>query len=303
MNLKITKNISEANLVTHTSTFHPDDVFSTMFLSKIVSNPVVCRTSDPSEANEDAIVYDIGFGRFDHHGPDALIRKNNIKYSSFGLLWDFYGREYLKKLNPVNIEDLWKAIDDHLVMQIDAIDNGIFPDIKANYYLTDLDKVIDLFNKAWNEEIDNDEQFLIACSVAEQIFNRLILKENAHLEANIKVEEEINNVKDNMLILKDYMPYEEAMWQSKNPKANDIKVVIFPSNRGGWSIKPRTISKDSKELAYKFPDEYLGLHDEELARISKIKTARFVHSGGFLACTNTFEDAILLAEKAIKNGK
>ena len=304
MELKITKNIAEANLVTHSSTFHPDDVFSTMFLSKIIENPVVCRTTDSSKANDKAIVYDLGFGKFDHHGPDARKReKKDFKYCSFGLLWDHYGRDYLKTINPIDVEKLWKAIDEKLIMQIDAIDNGVFPKIEAKYQLTDLDKIIDLFNKAWNEDVDNDDEFLIAVSIAEKIFDRYIIKENAHLLADIKVEEEINNEKDGILILKEYMPYEETLWQSKNPKAKDIKVVIFPSNRGGWSIKPRTVSKDSKDLAYIFSEELLGLHDEELAKKSGIKTARFIHSSGFLACSNTLEDAILLAENALKNGK
>lgn len=303
MNLKITKNIKEANLVTHTSTFHPDDVFSTMFLSKIVENPVVCRTAESKDANEDAIVYDVGFGRFDHHGPNPQKRSNGLTYCSFGLLWDFYGREYLKKQNPVDVEKLWHAIDEKLVMQIDGIDNGVFPKINAPYHLSDLDKIIDLFNKAWNEEVDNDDNFLIAVEFAEKIFDRLLVKENALLLADIKVEEQINEVKDSILILDNYYPYVDAMWSSTNPKANEIKVVVYPSSRGGWSVKPRTVSKESKDLAYMFSSELLGLHDEELVKASGIKTARFVHSTGFLATADTLEDAILLAKDALKNGK
>lgn len=302
MNVKITKNIKEANLVTHSTTFHPDDVFSTMFLSKIIKNPIVCRTNNPKEANEDAIVYDIGFGKFDHHGPDAKRRvKPDIPYCSFGLLWEEYGRSYLESIKPVDVEKLWSNIDKKLVMQIDAIDNGYFPEIKSQYYLTDLDKIIDLFNRAWNEEVDNDDEFMIAVSVAEIIFDRLVLKENARLAANIKVEEGIEKSKDNILYLEEHLPYEEALWHSTNPKANDIKVIILPSERGGYNIKPRTVSETSKDLAYHFSKEFLGLHDEELREVSKIPTARFVHSSGFLACANTLEDAYLLAENAIKN--
>lgn len=302
MNLKITKNIKEANLITHSSSFHPDDVFSTMFLSKIIKNPIVCRTNNPENANENAIVYDIGFGKFDHHGPDALYRENpKLKYCSFGLLWKEYGLQYLETINKDEKEILFKAIDENLIMQIDGIDNGVFPKIEAQYKLTDLDKVIDLFNNAWNEEKDNDENFLIAISVAEKIFDRMIVKENAKILANKKVEEQINTVKDGILILDEYLPYQEAIFASKNPRAKEIKVVIFPSNRGGYNIKPMTISKDSKELAYKFSKEFNGLHDEELAKISKIKTARFVHASGFLACSETLDDAILLAENAINN--
>ncbi len=302
MSIKITKDLKKANLVTHTSTFHPDDVFSTMLLSKIVKNPVVCRTVDASDTNKEAIVFDIGFGKYDHHGPNAEIRsESKLKYSSFGLLWRDYGRDYLRSLNPVDVEKLWTVIDEKLVKQIDGIDNGVFPKIEAPYHLSDLDKIIDLFNVAWDEKKENDEQFITAVEIATLIFDRLVYKENAHLKANINVEKYIDEVKDGVLLLKEYMPYEEAMWHSKNPKASEIKVVILPSNRGGYSIKPRTISEDSKDLAYHFSKEFLGLHDQELAEVSRIKTARFVHSSGFLACADTLEDAYLLAENAINN--
>ncbi len=303
MNLKITKDIKEANLITHASTFHPDDVFSTAFLTKIVSNPVVCRVNYvPDDINKDSIVYDIGFGSFDHHGPDAKWRDEKIKYCSFGLLWETYGREYLKTITE-DYEILWQAIDEKLVKQIDGIDNGLFPQVNAPYSLLDLDAIIDLYNKAWDEDVDNDENFLKAVACALDIFDRLIRKELAKIKASKKVNELIDQVEGNILILDEYMPYQEAIFNSVKPKAKEIKVVIFPSNRGGYSIKPMTINEKSKELVCHFDTRFYGLHDEELAQISQIKSARFVHASGFLACTNTLDDAILLAQNAINNNE
>lgn len=297
MTLKITKNINEANLVTHSGTFHTDDVFSTMFLTKLIDNPVLIRTNDPSGSNEDAIVFDIGYGKFDHHGPDALMRDDKIKYCSFGLLWKEYGVKYLEKIGIENYNELFKAIDEVLIMQIDGIDNGLFPKIEAPYKLSDLDKIIDLFNKAWNEDIDNDDNFIKAVFFAETIFDRIILKENAKIVATKRVLEKLDQAKDNILFLDEYMPYNDAVFS----KENDIKIVIFPSNRGGYNIKPMTISKESKELVVNFPKEYWGLHDDELKDVSNIKTARFVHSTGFLGVTDTKEDAYLLAYEALNN--
>ena len=111
----------------------------------------------------------------------------------------------------------------------------------------------------------------------------------------------IDTVKDNILILDEYLPYQDAIFSSNNPKSKEIKIIILPSNRGGYNVKPITISKDSKELLINFPKKYFGLHDEELASISGIKTAKFVHLTGFLASTETLEDAILLAKQAINN--
>ncbi len=298
--LKITKDIKKANLITHSSTFHPDDVFSTVLLSKIIKEPLLCRTTDITGSSKEAIIYDIGFGPYDHHGPDAKWRNEKIKYSSFGLLWQTYGYDYLKIITE-DYKELWQAIDEKLVMQIDGIDNGVFPNINAPYHLTDLDAIIDLYNKAWNEEIDNDDNFLKAFTTATEIFDRLITKELAKITATKKIELKINTVKDNILILDEYMPYQEAIFHSKNPQAKQIKVIIFPSDRGGYSIKPMTINENSKELICHFDSKFNGLHDQELANISHIKTARFVHSSGFLACTDTLDDAILMAKNALNN--
>ncbi len=303
MELKITKNIKEANLITHDNKFHPDDVFSTVFLSKYIENPILYRAGVGKVDKEQAIIYDVGFGKFDHHGPDAKKRPDsNLKYCSFGLLWSEYGKDYLTKNNYNYIDELYLAIEEALVKQIDGIDNGVFPEIKAEYKLLDLDKIIDMFNPTWEERnIDTDYYFMNACKTAEIIFDNVLKTEYSKIKATKKVLSQIDNVENNILILDEYLPYQKAIFNSTNPKASEIKIIILPSNRGGYCIKPRTISEESKELLINFPKEYRGLHDQELIDKSGIQTATFVHSSGFLGSTKTLEDAILLAEKALNN--
>lgn len=304
MKLKITKNIEEANLITHNGKFHPDDVFSTVFLSQYIENPVLYRSPVGHIKNDNAIIYDVGYGKFDHHTPTAEYLPNSkLKYCSFGLLWREYGLKYIEKnINTPNPKKLFELVEEKLIKQIDGIDNGTFPKIEAEYHLTDLDQIIDMYNPTWEEDgVDTDNKFYEAYLIAEQIFNNLIKKMNSNIKADIIVEKEINNVKNNILILTQYLPYNEAIFSSTNSKAKDIKVIILPSNRGGYNIKPITISKDSKELLINFPKEYRGLHDEELAKISGIKTAKFVHLSGFLASTDTLEDAIKMAKQALNN--
>ena len=303
MKIRITKNPEEANLITHDNKFHPDDVFSTVFLTKYIDNAVLYRIGVGKVDYPNAIVYDVGFGKFDHHGVDAKYRPNSkLKYCSFGLLWTEYGKDYLTKNNYEYVDELYSAIEEKLVKQIDGIDNGIFPEIKAEYSLLDLDHIIDLFNPTWEEQdVDTDEYFKKALITAEIIFDNLLKSEYAKIKATKKVSSLIDTVKDNILILDEYLPYQDAIFSSKNPKAKEIKVIILPSNRGGYNIKPITISKESKELLVNFPKEYRGLHDLELSQISGIETAKFVHLSGFLASTETLEDAILLANKAINN--
>ena len=113
--------------------------------------------------------------------------------------------------------------------------------------------------------------------------------------------EKINTVKDGILFLDEYVPYSEAIFKSTNELASSIKIVIFPSNRGGYNIKPMTISQKSKELVVNFPKNLWGLHDEELATTSNIPGARFIHLSGFLAATDTLEAAYQLASLALNN--
>ena len=40
-NIQLTKQIDEANCITHSGKFHVDDVISTIFLSKIIENKIV----------------------------------------------------------------------------------------------------------------------------------------------------------------------------------------------------------------------------------------------------------------------
>lgn len=303
MNIKITKNQQEANLITHNGKFHPDDVFSTVLMSKIVSNPILYRAPVGYIDNQKAIVYDVGYGKFDHHTTDAEYRPNSkLKYCSFGLLWRAYGHEFItKNVETTNPEALFTSIEEKLIKQIDGIDNGIFPKIEAEYKLLDVDKIIDMYNPTWEEKGDTDTYFAKALDAAEIIFENVIRTENSRLKAAQIIEEKIKETKENILILDQFMPYREAIFDSPNPLAKEIKVIILPSNRGGYNIKPRTITKDNEELLVNFPKAYRGLHDDELAQKSGIKTARFVHLSGFLASTETLEDAIALAKQAINN--
>jgi len=63
-NIQLTKQIDEANCITHSGKFHVDDVISTIFLSKIIEKVILLRVSSVENKNlENKIVYDIGLRR------------------------------------------------------------------------------------------------------------------------------------------------------------------------------------------------------------------------------------------------
>lgn len=302
MKLTITKDINDANLITHAGTFHADDVFATAFLTKIIDNPVLYRINNYSnDIKTDAIVYDIGGGEFDHHQINAKVREENFKYSSIGLLFEKFGEKYIRTLVDDNIEEIVCEIDKNLIKQIDAIDNGIFPYIECEYNVTFLSDIISLFNPTWDDKTDRDELFLNAVKLAEFIFDREVNKIISKIKARDKVIEAIKENDGSILYLEEFMPFKDFILESTNPKALDIKFVIFPSIRGGFTVHTVPTSKLIREPRLRFPVSISGLRDEELRNKTGIKTATFVHADGFIGAAETLEDAFLLANYALYN--
>lgn len=87
-NIKLVKRVANANAITHNGKFHLDELFSTIFLSKLMDEIRLIRLPKIEGNYENKIIYDIGLGEFDHHqkGKNGF-RANGIYYSSIGLLW------------------------------------------------------------------------------------------------------------------------------------------------------------------------------------------------------------------------
>ncbi len=63
-NIKLTNELDESNCITHSGKFHVDDVISTIFISKVISEVSLLRTATLKNKNvENKIVYDIGLRR------------------------------------------------------------------------------------------------------------------------------------------------------------------------------------------------------------------------------------------------
>ena len=305
--LLATTNIDRADLITHNGTFHADEVFSTVLLARILGKDEIqiCRTSNIKE-NVKGIVYDAGFGKFDHHqvGGNGE-RENGIKYASFGLVWKEYGKKYLKTLDIKEVEEIWSMIDKKLVQNIDAVDNGqVGKLVQSDLEIVTLPSLISMFNSNWDDEKENqDENFLKSVQFASIIFNRFIISAVSKINAKVGVNEAIEKSENQILILEKFMPWKEFLLNSENEKAKDILFAIFPSNRGGYSVNTVPKEKGSFESRKLLPEKWAGLKDEELQKVSKVETAIFCHMGRFICSAKTKEDAIKMAKIAIETEK
>ena len=280
--VRVVNNINEANCITHSGTMHADEVFATAFLDLYLDDVRVFRTNRVDDYTGDALIYDIGRGKFDHHQLDAEKRDNGITYSSLGLLWKEYGRDFLKKYDFENIEEIFNGIDKDLIEGIDADDNGFFPKIECNYKARTLPTIIKIFNPSYDSGENESEQFLKAVKLAKMIFEEEIVYINGKVISDKKVTEFINNsdISKGYLYLDEYFPYEDAV--INHPEGDKILFVAFPSNRGGYAIKTVSKSADDKTARRLFPEEWAGLQDTELENVSGIKGLRFCHTGRFI---------------------
>ena len=124
------------NLYTHDGLFHADDVFAAAMLSLIAKEINVVRGSDTQlpEDSQNWIIFDIGGGELDHHTPERKEANGfhpgtEIPYAACGLVWRKYYQEILEELDcPQNYaEQVYRRLENSLVLGIDAEDNGVNP--------------------------------------------------------------------------------------------------------------------------------------------------------------------------------
>ena len=243
-NIIITKNPAEAQVVTHGGVFHADEVMAVAILSEIFGREMkVSRVFKvPNDLPDGTIVLDIGGGKYDHHqrGGNGA-RENGVPYASCGLIWREFGKELLKEVEDV--ENVWRLIDEQLISGIDAIDCGAIPRCEAVVKPMTISAIISSFNPAWDSTETSDEAFVKAVDEAKRIFDRLLSNTISKVKAIGIVEAAIENSKDHIMVLETFVPWQDALFASDNPKAAEILFVVFPSNRGGfnWQAVPESL--------------------------------------------------------------
>lgn len=301
--IKLVKNIEKANCITHGGKFHSDEVFATVVLDKVINNMKLIRVFEAPINSENRIVYDIGGGKYDHHqNKEIKKRKNGIEYASFGLIWREFGKEYLREIETPEdiIDEVLKSIDENFVQFIDSRDNGQDVYENAKIKVVSVCDIISAFNPSWNEDEEFDDCFLKAFNMADLIFKNEVKKETNKILAKNIIENKLKSSINNIIVLEKFMPFQENIFESKNPNAKNILYVIYPSVRGGYAIQATRIKKDSLECKKPFPQKWCEAKVDNLSKVTGIKTIKFCHRGGFLCNTETLNDAIKLAKIAIE---
>lgn len=274
------------NALTHGGKFHADDVFSAALLKIINPQIKIARAFDVPE-NFDGIVFDIGRGKFDHHQENAEVRENGVPYAAFGLLWRELAESVLSKgCEPEEAAKEAQRFDERFIQPIDDDDNTGSGNQLAG--------VIGAFNPTWDSERSPDDCFAEAVEFAKGILIRRFEGIFSVQRAKKLVEAALAEAKDNIVILPRFAPWKMVLIPS------DAQFVVYPSQRGGYNAQVIPADFDTDEVKCNFPEEWAGKEQEELQKISGIKTLTFCHKGRFLISTVTLDDAIQACKYAMQ---
>lgn len=262
---------------THAGQFHSDDVFSTAFL-RILNPAITVERGFEVPEDFDGIVYDIGRGRFDHHQLDKEVRENGCPYAAFGLLFREFGPDFIG-------EEEAKRFDEDFIQPLDESDNTGCSNVLA--------KIIGEWNPSWDSDESTDDCFWKAVDMAETILKNHFASIAGIQRGKILVQEAMAASDGEVLILTTFAPWKSEVIGSS------YQFVVYPSNRGGYSIQGVAVSREDKTLVCDFPKEWWGAEPEQLQEMSGIPTLRFCHPSGFLAAAETQEDAIKAARYAL----
>ena len=277
------KTITKA--ITHGGKFHTDDVLSTVLIKMLNPNIVIERVNEyeGDDSDENVIVYDIGFGEFDHHQQSNEVNKFGHKYSAFGKLWTVYGKELLEQKGFKKIEDAYSTFYRFYVDKVDQGDNESYRNVK---HFIENSLIIE-FNPKWYEASSNpnayNEQFDQAVEFSTLLMENWLRKLYTQIEVNSQEEEiwekAVDNMEDGIAVLDENIDWRIQYNRSKN---ENVKIVISASPRGGYRVT--------------------SINEDEI-KIQDSEHLSFVHVNRFMGVADTKEKAVLAAKETIKNNK
>lgn len=280
-------------LVTHSGRFHADDLLAYAVLSDLFPNATLIR-SRSHEQGPNTLMFDIGRDYdaeamvFDHHQENQPLRDNDIPYSSFGLIWKHFGKDWLAH-HALTVRDLHGRLDRSFVTAIDKMDNGL-PATKAKEpHPLALPKMLNGFNAL----PDSDAAFKHASRIAKEILLGQALTLGAEIENTASVKHALQNrIDPRWMELPKGMAFLSGL---RKYNGDDVVYVLFPaSDEDAWYVSAVRKGNKENDLKKPFPESWAGQRAESLVALTGVKTATFCHAGRFLVGAQTREDALAL---------
>ncbi len=297
-------------LVTHSGGFHADEVLSGVVLTRLFPQAKQVRSRAPEWITPaaDRVIYDVGgfydpqARIFDHHQRGAPMRDSGQPYSSFGLIWKHYGRDYLLSLGipEAHLEAIQAAFDETFVLPIDLMDNGaVDPSVAGPLADLTLPVLIETLKPVFDETEPgaDDRAFQSALAIARSFVEARIAQSAAKLRAEALVMQAIELAGPSRILeLPMGMPFRAAIVKAG---ADHLLFVVHPRDRD-WCLTGIRRAEDGFELRADLPAAWAGLSNGELEMACGIEGATFCHRGRFIAAARTRDAALAMAELAVR---
>lgn len=299
-----------AYLVTHSGGFHADELMSSVILTRIFTQAELIRTRAREwiSPGADRIVYDVGLvydpalGVFDHHQRGAPLRDDGQPYSSFGLVWKHFGREYLARLGieAAQVEPVFTSFDAHFVLPVDLVDNGAVSlsdagPLAAMTLPGLLETLKPVFDEA-DPEAEN-RAFQAGLSIARAFVEARIAQNTAKLRAESVVRAAILAAGDSRILeLPMGMPFRAVV---ERAGADHLLFVVHPRQQD-WCVTGIRRTEEGYALRADLPAAWAGLTDAALEAACGVPDASFCHNARFIAAARTREAALAMAQKAVQ---
>ena len=295
-------------LVTHSGGFHADELLSSVILTRLFPQARIVRSRAPEwiTPGEERIIYDVGgaydpaAGIFDHHQRGAPLRDDGQPYSSFGLIWKHYGRDYLAVtgIPEAHVAALHASFDLSFVLPIDLTDNGALSPSGPLAGLT-LPTLLETLKPVFDETDANadDRRFQDAVAIARSFVEAKVAQSAAKLRAETLVLQAIERTgQGRVLELPMGMPFRPAIVKAG---ADHLLFVVHPRERD-WCVTGIRRGDEGFALRADLPAAWAGLTNHELEAVCGVEGATFCHNGRFVAAAKTREAALAMAELAVQ---
>lgn len=298
------------HLVTHSGGFHADELLSSVILTRLFPQAQIVRSREKAWITPDAgrIIYDVG-GQFDadaqifdHHQRPNPLRSDGRPYSSFGLIWAQYGRDYLRAMDvpAQDIETIHGAFDRGFVLPVDLLDNGAVNAAEAGPLFAGLilPALLESLKPVFDDRAEgaDDRAFMEALPVARALVEAQIKRQAAKCRAEAMVMAAIEAAGDSRVLeLPMGMPFRAGVEASG---ADHLLFVVHPRGTD-WTLTTIRTGDDTFDNRADLPEAWAGLTDDALEAATGVKGATFCHNGRFIAVATSRAAILKMADLAV----
>lgn len=302
--------MTKAYLVTHSGGFHADELLSSVILTRLFPEARIVRSRAPEwvTPSADRIIYDVGGaydaerGIFDHHQRGAPLRQDGQPYSSFGLIWEHFGRDYLLAfgLPEEHVEAVHASFDESYVLPTDLVDNGALnPSTAGPLAALTLPVLLETLKPVFDDTDPEatDRAFHQALALVRSLVEAKISGSAAKLRAEAMVTMAIAAAGESRILELPFgMPFRSAIVKAG---ADHLLFVVHPRETD-WCITTIRVADEGFEVRADLPAAWAGLNNAALEAVCGVQGATFCHNGRFVAAAKTREAALAMAELAVQ---